>query len=913
MDTGSPPDLDARSLLVERLAEDMVERGGRTLLIGEPGIGKSHLLDEVHRSVASRGAVILRSHGLDPDRSEPFLGLIDLLSSVDPSAMDRLPEIQRLALEVALARTTTTSVLPPMALRAGFGGLVDHLLLQAPLVVIVDDVDKLDPATSRLVHYVVTRPPTDGRRVGLVGTQQDNSRLSGTPPRTDKDLFGSSVVAVPGLTLEAFGSVLGVGGLPEADVASLHALTGGNPLWAKELTAGPTRALPGVPPSIAELLETRIDALSPELVAVFTTLAALGEPRPAELDELVEDGEALTAEGIASGLIVQVDGRLRPSHPLLAVAALDRLSPGETMDLHARIASWSNDIWERAYHLELSVPPGTDELVASALFSAGSEARRRGDMVSAIAVIEQSIARSDVFGEKHHTRVLNLAEYLFLNGQYARAVDLLGGFDSCSMDVVQLDRALPLLLDSILVAGSRAEALAALLGLRLPHSDDGPAAAVVAIYRAELTVGKVDERLLQTKASLETLVAADVAPVTRHRALKSIVERKVERAEGLDLDLLARSAEMEAHLDLLSLTDSAAAQIGFNAWRVDDLMSARRSLESQLAVAMARGENVSASFFSTHLAIVSVMQGRLREAARHLGTFDPTDQWVDDPVPIYVYAAGLLHIAAEDDVRLEAILGGNGPASEVNTHLVGPALRGIRAARHERWSEALPVLVAAHSRATADGVVEPGRRYWLDIELGEAQVASGDLAGAEETQAWLRQLSEEGPRPLLRGVSLRLEGMICAARGDLVAAEELLTDSIRGFDLSPFRVEAARSRLELGRLLRRTRRRASARSTLSAALAQVEGIGDRPLARRLGRELDLVPPSRSETTLTPTECRIAAAAASGMSNRQIATAHVIGVRTVETHLGAIYRKTGVRSRSGLSPWIDDHRPSVVED
>jgi DNA-binding CsgD family transcriptional regulator len=360
---------------------------------------------------------------------------------------------------------------------------------------------------------------------------------------------------------------------------------------------------------------------------------------------------------------------------------------------------------------------------------------------------------------------------------------------------------------------------------------------------------------------------------------------------------------MESRLELLTLTDGAAAQRGFNAWRVDDLETSRLSLEALLDVASSRGETVSANFMVTHLAVVAAMEGRLADASRYLDSFGAADPWISDPVPIFVFASAIRHIASEDDESLESILSGTGPRSGATSRLVRAAVRGIRAARHERWDEALPYLSDAHRTARSQGILEPGRRYWLDIELGETQVGVGDLAGAEETRLRLQRLADQGDRPLMDGVSSRLGGLLHAARGDLDMAEVAFESSIRTLNASPFQIEAARSCLEMGRLLRRTRRRVPARAMLSATLATVTEMGDRPLARRISRELDLVPASRSDTILTPTERRIVDSAASGMSNRQIAAAHLIGVRTVETHLTTIYRKTGVPSRSGLSVWI----------
>jgi DNA-binding CsgD family transcriptional regulator len=65
----------------------------------------------------------------------------------------------------------------------------------------------------------------------------------------------------------------------------------------------------------------------------------------------------------------------------------------------------------------------------------------------------------------------------------------------------------------------------------------------------------------------------------------------------------------------------------------------------------------------------------------------------------------------------------------------------------------------------------------------------------------------------------------------------------------------------------------------------------------------------SSVELTPTEERVARLVADGKSNREVAKALFLTVRTVEWNLGRIYRKLGVRSRTELARWVLDRGPS----
>jgi DNA-binding CsgD family transcriptional regulator len=102
-------------------------------------------------------------------------------------------------------------------------------------------------------------------------------------------------------------------------------------------------------------------------------------------------------------------------------------------------------------------------------------------------------------------------------------------------------------------------------------------------------------------------------------------------------------------------------------------------------------------------------------------------------------------------------------------------------------------------------------------------------------------------------------------------------------------------------------RPAEAREPLREGLALAERCGARALERRARDELVAAGarPRRRELTgvdsLTPSERRVAAMAASGMTNREIAQALFVTVKAIRFHLGNAYRKLGVSNRDDLSP------------
>jgi DNA-binding CsgD family transcriptional regulator len=113
--------------------------------------------------------------------------------------------------------------------------------------------------------------------------------------------------------------------------------------------------------------------------------------------------------------------------------------------------------------------------------------------------------------------------------------------------------------------------------------------------------------------------------------------------------------------------------------------------------------------------------------------------------------------------------------------------------------------------------------------------------------------------------------------------------------------ERGRTLLVLGLIRRRARDKRGARDALEEALATFDGLGAGPWAQRARSELARISGRRPSTGgLTATEARVAALAARGFANKEIAAALSISLHTVEAHLSRTYRKLGIRSRASLA-------------
>jgi len=160
------------------------------------------------------------------------------------------------------------------------------------------------------------------------------------------------------------------------------------------------------------------------------------------------------------------------------------------------------------------------------------------------------------------------------------------------------------------------------------------------------------------------------------------------------------------------------------------------------------------------------------------------------------------------------------------------------------------------------------------------------------------------------GVALRAAGVV--TRGD--AALELLEEAVAVLGDSEAKLEHARALADLGATLRRAGRRREARALLRRALDAAVACGAVALTEFVRAEM-AASGARTRSgaqhgpaVLTPSESRVAALAAEGLSNPQIAQRLFLTRRTVETHLTHAYRKLGIRSRVELPAVLAREQP-----
>lgn len=189
----------------------------------------------------------------------------------------------------------------------------------------------------------------------------------------------------------------------------------------------------------------------------------------------------------------------------------------------------------------------------------------------------------------------------------------------------------------------------------------------------------------------------------------------------------------------------------------------------------------------------------------------------------------------------------------------------------------------------------------------------GRNAQAQELAADELELARRWGAPAALGRALRSAALV--AEGS--EAERLLHDSVDVLIPSPARLEHARSLVELGAALRRGNRRREAREYLDAGVELANRLDARPLVEQGRTELRATGarPRRLELSgpdsLTASERRIAALAVEGMGNKEIAQALFVTVKTVEMHLGRVYRKLDIHSRAQLAGALVDRATAEI--
>ncbi|MDQ4048972.1 MAG: LuxR C-terminal-related transcriptional regulator, partial [Actinomycetota bacterium] len=468
-----------------------------------------------------------------------------------------------------------------------------------------------------------------------------------------------------------------------------------------------------------------------------------------------------------------------------------------------------------------------------------------------------------------------LAAELGLAGEAERPVELL---ERAIEDLGPSDRELMLRLEALLAGVSRN-------ALAMHRRSRGR----LARLEPELRGGEPAERLVL--ADLAFFEAVSGSSVTR-------ACRLAERALGGGRLISEVSA------------DSMSLYFAINAlWLCDRYEQAERELAAALADARARGSLLGFALASGFRSQLRYREGLPADAAADARA--AIEAFGDQDVALTAHAAATLAHALLDQGELDQAAAALDPfpaASELRERywpLWVVEARGRLHLAQGRPREALGELLVCGDLWTRWGTDTPTWTGWR-VSAALAHLALAEREDARRLAADELESARAFGAPRAIGIALRTAALV-GGHGDGVG---LLREAVAVLEGSGARLEHARTLVELGAALRSADRDAEAREPLRAGLQLAHRCGAPPLEQRARAELIATGarPRRVFRTgrqaLTAGELRTARLAAEGMSNREIAQALFVTLKTVEMHLGRAYKKLEIDSRAGLAEALE---------
>lgn len=939
-----------RPCLLEREAElealgallDAAAAGsGRLVLLeGPAGTGKSELLQSARRRASEAGFGVLTARGGELERDVPFGVALELfagrLQTLEPSSRKKMFQG---AAELAAPLFTAA---PPadwaqddthFPVVHGLYWLLVNLGERSPLLVVVDDAHWADRQSLHFLLYLAQR--LDGLPVALVvALREDEAPAGGKPMARLRAVPEARVVRPEPLSKDAVATLIRDVYFPTADDGFCRAVfdvSVGNPYVVREVlsvvdlegmpptedSADPVRRL--APESVVRSTRARLSRLPQEAWKLAQAVAVLGPDahthyaaRLAGLDHAVA---AATAHDLVSA------GVFRRGEPLDFVqlpvqsAVYSSIHPGPRAAAHAAAAAIlaDEDVHpERlATHL-VHTPPRGDPSVVDHLWSAARWASGVGAPDAAVRFLRRALdeppppdARAEILIELGRagaaagdpSAVDHLQEAVGLLDPGPRRTEAIYDVGYALMHRGRFPEAREALRRGLEELGDapserRPQLLAALLKVSRLEPSRAPDELMAAAEAAAVPDGdgSPGQRALLAGIALERLLAGgrcdEVVAVARE-ALAGAGPVRAESMAELLLDAVAAltwSGELEsAEEALLPALESAERSglvmlLGTAAFRRSIVAYRRGALadaacEAQRALDAARFGWVA--YLPAARGVLAVTLTELNELPRAAAILDAAESPASGPFswPEAVLRHARGHLYLVEGAAAEA-------AEEART--AGGIMTG------DLGSETAAIVpwrsLAAEALARFGERAEARRLAAEEVELGRSFGASRSL-----------------------GIALRVLGVVeGGARG-----RELLREATAVLAASPARLEESRALKDLGAALRRSGRRAEARTVLEKGLRLAERCGGVLLVGQLGEELEAsgARPGRQgrvgRAALTPGEQRVARLAADGLTNRQIAEKLFVSGRAVEFHLGNTYAKLGVSSRRELAAALGD--------
>ncbi len=901
---GRAPEL---ALLGEVVASAEVH-GRALLLTGEPGVGKSMLLQAAERLASERGMRVLKATGSQFEAAISYAGLHQLLfPAIDE--LELLPAWQREALQAALGLAKGSRGNELAVCHAALELLV-RFSERAPLVLLVDDVPWLDHVSASVLGFIARR--ISGQRIAFVAAERlgEPTYLERTgletlevKPLSMVDAAALLVSRYPALTArvrrrlisEAEGNPLALLELPAA-------------LQASSAPVGPTDVLP-LGRKLERMFGDRVDGLPQRTqnVLLVAALDGTGDLRPVQRIA-TEWGELdALAPAARAGLVLLDPGanRLTFRHPLIRSAIVERSTPTQRRRVHRLLAYHRQDELERhAWHLAEACD-GPNETVAAMLQQVGHANLLRGDSVGAISELLRAAALSPNGADK----AIRLAEAAYLGatvtGDLRDVPTLLDAARRADPDTnATLAGAVAGAYHLLNGHGDVTRAHALLIGAigGCPDPTDAHNKQLVESIHTLLMVCFFSNRPALWADADQALAALKPRPPRMLTATAALLGNPAYAAVDnlVVLDGLVRDLDRDTSPARITRIGTAAAYL-------DRLPECREALWRAVQHGREGGAVTSAIEGLLLLANGAYFSGQWDDVialtAEALALCD------DHGYALYQNPAwflrGLVHAArGQGGLALELADNLDEWARPRQIGAVRAYAVHIRATLHMASGDFVSAFEAVRGFGADEGIpTHVPHALWLLLDMVESAIR----VGHRELATTLTNTAIELRLP---GVSTRLALVTAACRG-LTADED---DFCRHFDTGlsaesadRWPVDMARTQLIYGERLRRVRRYGEARVCLVAAHETFLRLDAKPWIVRTEQELRasghpnagvaFTPNHRD--VLSPQQLEIAQLAASGMTNKQIGEQLFLSHRTVGTHLYAIFPKLGITSRAGL--------------
>jgi DNA-binding CsgD family transcriptional regulator len=878
--------------------------GGVLVVRGEPGVGKTALIDDaIESAVALR---VLRTVGNEAEMELPYAALQQLCGQI-LDRIDQLPEPQRRALGVAFGLATGD---PPDRLLVALATLtlLTELAAEQPTLCVVDDAQWLDQASAQALSFVARRV-ANAHTAFLFGARVMTEELAGLPELVLEGLDGNGARQLLAAALPHR--------LDERVLGRIVAETHGNPLALLELPRGisPARLAGGFglphSASLSDRIESSFRRRIRRLPPLSRRLLLLASAEPTGDPALVWRAAKLLGIPVSAADTVEAEDLLNVKagmvfrHPLVRSAAYSSASLYEQRAVHQSLADATDprvDPDRRAWHRAQAIS-WPDEGVAEEMERSAGRAQRRGGFAAAAAFMERATELTGDVTLKS-ARALVAAEAKHQAGAFDAALRLadiaqagpLNEFQQTQLDVMRAHIAFAS------ERGREAPSLLLTAADRLERFDGKRARET---YLDALTAAIFAGRLANGASAVDVAKAAQSAPPPSGPC----------GASDLLLDGLAQL-----------ITDGPSAgtpalKRALEQFRGDDVSTDERLRWSWLAG--------RAAGFIWDYDNWDLLTARQVQVARDAGALTVLPLTLSTRAGVHLFA-GELAVAMSLVERVESL------ADVIDSGTVPYAALAVAAFRG-REAEAQPLIAAARTDFLARGegmgltltqwatamlgnglgrygeafvaaehaLEDPGELWfspWAMVEFIEAASRTGNSVAAESMLDRLTAGTAASGTDWARAVEARCRALL--RRGS--TAETLYREAIDRLEPTPLCWDLARTQLLYGEWLRRERRPRDARTHLRVAEDLFSGSGAEAFRDRARVELratgERAPegPTATRSDQTPQEAQISRLVAQGASNREIAAELFISQSTVEYHLHKIFLKLGVKSRTQLA-------------